>query len=207
MSHRFAASRPPAKAAAATAADIVVFDDVLEPRDQQNLWNFLMMPGWAFGAYSDSSPTASRYWYKHFCGYVQDGREQRDADAFETELAQNAPPVAKMWRMLKGKIMRGHALTRCYANGYPVGAEGGLHLDSNINTHFTTIYYPHLAWNPNYAGETVFFDQEGTDIIASVYPRPNRLVLFPGTIPHVARGVSRSCPELRVTLMFKTATT
>jgi SM-20-related protein len=29
-------------------------------------------------------------------------------------------------------------------------------------------------------------------------------VVFPGLIPHVARGVSRTCPMLRITLMFKT---
>ncbi|MGH7016591.1 MAG: hypothetical protein ACRED8_05840, partial [Caulobacteraceae bacterium] len=97
-------------------------------------------------------------------------------------------------------------LTRCYANGYPSGAEGGVHLDSNLPTHFTAIYYPHLAWNPNWAGETLFFDAEGADVIAAVYPRPNRLAVFPGVIPHVARAVSRACPELRITLMFKTLT-
>jgi SM-20-related protein len=53
-------------------------------------------------------------------------------------------------------------------------------------------------------GETVFFNQEETDIIASIYPKPNRLVMFQGTIPHTARGVSRICPVLRITLMFKT---
>ena len=61
-----------------------------------------------------------------------------------------------------------------------------------------------MSWHPNYAGETVFFNDEGTDIIGTVYPRPNRMVLFSGSIPHVARGVSRVCPELRITLMFKT---
>jgi SM-20-related protein len=78
-------------------------------------------------------------------------------------------------------------------------------LDSSVPTHFTLVYYPHLSGHPNYGGETVFFDPSGSDIIAAVYPRPKRLVAFPGTMPHVARGVSRKCPDLRVTLMFKTA--
>ena len=53
-------------------------------------------------------------------------------------------------------------------------------------------------------GETVFFNREKTDIIACVYPKPNRLVIFRGNFPHVARGVSRTCPALRIALMFKT---
>jgi SM-20-related protein len=52
----------------------------------------------------------------------------------------------------------------------------------------------------------VFFTQDGSDILASIYPKPNRLIVFPGAIPHVARGISRTCPKLRITLMFKTMT-
>lgn len=188
------------------AGGVQVFDDVLPADEQTALLGFLKGPGWAFGAFSDNSPGASRYWYKHFAGIVRDGREDLTPEAFEAALAAQAPLAAALWARLKRGPMAGHKLTRCYANGYPQGSEGGLHYDSNVATHFTAIYYPHLSWHPNFAGETVFFSDQGADgpeIIASVYPRPNRLVLFPGTIPHVARGVSRSCPELRITLMFK----
>jgi SM-20-related protein len=47
------------------------------------------------------------------------------------------------------------------------------------------------------------FNPEKTDIIAAVYPQPNRLAVFRGSLPHVARGVARICPVLRITLMFK----
>jgi SM-20-related protein len=66
------------------------------------------------------------------------------------------------------------------------------------------VYYPHHSWHPDWGGDTVIFNQEKTDIIGCVYPRSNRMLIFDGTIPHVARGVSRICPVLRVTLMFKT---
>ena len=199
-------SRPPAvEPTTFSAADVRVFDNFLEPDAQAELLGFLKAPTWAFGAYSDGSPNASRYWYKHFAGYVKDGREPLTPDAIEGELQASAPMLSDIWRKIKSGVLPGHNLARCYANGYPFGSEGGLHLDSNISSHATVIYYPHTQWHPNFGGETVFFNAEGTDIIASVYPRPNRLVVFPGIIPHVARGVTRVCPELRVTLMFKTA--
>lgn len=188
-----------------SAADIAIHDDFLKPADQQAMLSFLRGPGWGYGAFSDPSPDAPRYWYKHFAGYIKDGQEAHDPDQMEAELARNAPLALQMWRRIQSTILPGHRLTRSYANGYPFGSEGGLHLDSNIASHFTALYYPHLAWHPNFAGETVFFNETGTDILASVFPKPNRLVVFPGTIPHVARGVSRKCPELRMTLMFKTA--
>ena len=187
------------------ASDIAIYDDFLSKEQQQEINEFLCGPGWAFGAYSDPAPGASRYWFKHFAGIVRDGRETSDPIEFERQLARNAPLVAKMWEGLRTGPLSGHVLSRCYANGYPSGAEGGLHMDSNISEHFTTIYYPHPTWHPNFAGETLFFNKEGSDILAAVYPKPNRLVVFPGVIPHVARGVSRTCPQLRITLMFKTA--
>lgn len=186
------------------ADDIAIYDEFLGPEDQREILSFLSGPGWAFGAYSDTTPGASRYWYKHFAGIIRDGAENNDPLEFERQLNQSAPPVAKVWRKLHGGVLSGHSLSRCYANGYPSGSEGGVHMDSNIAEHFTSIYYPHTAWDPNFAGETVFFKQDGSDIIAAVYPKPNRLVVFPGMIPHVARGVSRTCGQLRITLMFKT---
>jgi SM-20-related protein len=188
-----------------SASDIAIYDDFLSRERHQEINEFLSGPGWAFGAFSDPAPGACRYWFKHFAGIVKDGREKSDPVEFEQQLARNAPPVARMWNGLRTGALSGHVLSRCYANGYPSGAEGGLHMDSNIPEHFTSIYYPHPAWHPNFAGETLFFNKEGSDIIAAVYPKPNRLVVFPGVIPHVARGVSRTCPQLRITLMFKTA--
>jgi SM-20-related protein len=184
---------------------VLAYDDVLAIEDQRRLLTFLKSPGWAFGAFSESGANPSRYWYKHFAGVVRDGSESLDTHAFERELQTNAPLVAAFWNLLKRRILAGHSLTRCYANGYPAGAEGGVHFDSNIATHYTAIYYPHLLWSPNYAGETVFVEPDGADLLASVYPKPNRLVVFPGTIAHAARPITRACPELRITLMYKTA--
>src|SRR5258708_39850337 len=67
----------------------------------------------------------------------------------------------------------------------------------------TIIFYPHSAWHPNWGGETLFFNKDQTDVVAAVYPRPNRLLVFSGTIPHVARGLSRVSPALRIPLMLQ----
>ena len=186
-------------------APIRIYDQALSPPEQQALLAFLLLPSWGFGAYSSESPGASRYWYKHFAGYARDSHESGEPEMFEAALVSAAPLVSKMWHKLNNGVLAGHSLTRCYANAYPYGSEGGVHLDSNMNHHYTTIYYPHTDWHPDYAGETVFFNSDQTDIQASVYPKPNRLIIFKGVIPHSARGVSRVCPTLRVTLMFKTA--
>jgi SM-20-related protein len=190
--------------AAFDASDISVHDNFLSKSEQAELFSFLSGPGWAFGAYSDPNPGSSRYWYKHFAGIVRDEREKIETGRFEGQLAQSVPLISKMWCLLRSNLLREHMLLRCYANGYPSGSEGGVHIDSNLHGDFTSIYYPHESWNANFGGETIFFNGNGNDILKAVFPKPNRLVVFPGLIPHVARGVSRSCPVLRITLMFKT---
>ena len=185
---------------------IRVFDSVLSAANQEAVLRFLELPSWGFGAYSSDSAAATRYWFKHFSGYEKHSLETGTPLGFDEALDSAAPLVGSMWKSLKGSLMAGHSLTRCYANAYPYGAEGGVHTDSNLATHYTAIYYPHMTWQPDYAGETVFFNKDRSDIIASVYPKPNRLILFSGVIPHSARAVSKTCPQLRITLMFKTAT-
>ncbi len=173
---------------------LIIHDGLLATESQKALLAFLKGPGWAFGAFSDPAPDAPRYWYKHFAGVARDGPEPTGADAYDAELDAAAPLVGALWRALKTGLLAGHVLTRCYANGYTYGSEGGLHQDSGAANHFTAIYYPHLAWRPNWAGETLLFNAAGDDIAAAIYPRPNRLAIFPAATPHVARGVARACP-------------
>jgi SM-20-related protein len=183
---------------------VSIFDGYLAPADHRLVFDFLSQPGWAFGAFSDGEPTTSRYFYKHFAGIFADGRESRTTDDIESELRSASPLLANFWNSLKRGPLRGQALARCYANGMPSGIEGSVHLDSNIDGHLTTIYYPHPEWQPNFGGETLFFNADASDLTSALYPKPNRLAIFSGTIPHVARPTSHRFTDLRITLMFKT---
>jgi SM-20-related protein len=180
---------------------IQAIDNFLPQPEQAALWAFLRSPGWSFGAFS--ADAGHRYFYKHYAGIKQSPKELDDPAAVERELA-DYPLVEQVWARLKAGALRGQRLGRCYANGMPPGAEGGVHLDSNVPDHYTVIYYPHPEWNADMAGETVFFNPARDEILAAVYPKPNRLVIFPGTIPHVARPMSSRVNDLRITLMFKT---
>jgi SM-20-related protein len=185
---------------------LTVLDDVLDPSARARVRDFLDRGGWKHGWKSDAKTEAYPFWHKHFAGNIHPDHRGADGRQYDCddELRRAAPLLHDVWRHLSDTALRGHRLLRCYANGQPFGTEGTLHTDSVTAGSFTAIYYPHDTWDPNWGGETVFFTADRTDIVASIYPRPNRLLVFPGTIPHVARGVSRICPVLRVTLMFKT---
>ncbi|WP_372787060.1 2OG-Fe(II) oxygenase, partial [Phenylobacterium sp.] len=189
---------------AGVVSPLTLYDNLLKPPEQAAIWAFLNRPGWAHGGYSADGSEADRYFYKHYAGYPRDGGEPLSDGQIEDQLAESAPILAQLWGLLKGGPLKGHALTRCYANAMQGGTEGGLHLDSTVEDHMTAIYYAHPEWTPDQAGETLLFNTAGDEVVAAIYPRPNRLAVFPGTIPHVARPMSRRASGLRITLMFKT---
>jgi len=179
-------------------------DNVLPPPLQTQITDLLHSPGWDFGWKSHKQVDIFSFWHKHFAGHRNaDPVGARNYDCSK-ELAANAPVIHGFWRYLAERGVFGkHVLVRCYANAHAYGGEGTLHTDSANPAAFTAIYYANDRWSPNWGGETMLFNREETDVIAVIYPRPNRLFIFPGIVPHVARGLSRSCPLLRTTLMFK----
>jgi SM-20-related protein len=185
------------------------FDEVLTARDQARVHAFLHSPGREFGWKSQSKKDIYSFWHKHFAGFRKSdsynvaGGEWPPPDCAQ-ELKQRAHLIYEFWLLLQRTLLDGHRLVRCYANGLPFGSEGSIHTDSDSPHSYTCVYYPHGVWHPNWGGETVLFTRDQTDIIASIFPKPNRLLFFRGDTPHAARAVSRSCPELRITLMFKT---
>jgi SM-20-related protein len=181
---------------------VKLFDNVLLEDTRKTLYDFLEGAGWEHGWKSRSLVDEFSFWHKHFAGHRKtNGPDKQEPYDCAKELSEKAPLLFDFWTGLRAN---GHTLIRCYANAFTYGMDGTIHTDSTKPDNFTIIYYPHKTWEPNWGGETVFFNKEKTDIIGCVYPKPNRLIMFPGDVPHVGRGVSRTCPVMRITLMFKT---
>jgi SM-20-related protein len=184
------------------APGIAVVDNLLPEADQILINNYLQGGRWKFGWKSSSKTDIFSFWHWHFAGHQHTKRQTQYECAGELE--RNSPLLHKFWQQLNRGMFAGkHDLYRCYANAQAYGSDGTLHTDSKSAKSYTAIYYPHLSWYPNWAGETLIFNEDKSDIVAAIYPRANRLVVFPGNAPHVARGVSRTCPVLRVVLVFK----
>ncbi len=178
-----------------------VVENLLPTREHSLVYEFLHSGGWKFGWKSSKKTDTYSFWHKHFAGH-RNSLKQEKYDCVD-ELKKTAPLMFAFWTLLSKTTFQRHTLIRCYANAHMYGIDGTIHTDSKSDNSYTAIYYPHHEWDPNWAGETVLFNDDRSDIIATIYPKPNRLAIFRGNIPHVARGVSRACPVLRVTLMFK----
>lgn len=178
-----------------------VFDGVVPEVRRLEVAQFLSQVGWRAGWMSNSKTDKFTFFHAHFGGSLlpdHDGAPQVDC------LAQLPTPLRPLWEIINNLVPE-QTLLRCYANAYPYGSEGTVHTDSVDPLSRTWIYYPHAEWHANWAGETMFYSVDSKYLMAAVEPKPGRLICFEGRIPHVGRGVTRSCPAMRVTLMFKTS--
>ena len=177
--------------------------DKLVPKPlQHSLSRFSESAIWTFGW--KSSWKRARYCLWHAHGAGGDAHSRTDCEA---ELAENAEfrAVFRLWELLKTGPLKGHVLLRAYANSHSYGSEGYPHRDSeDSRNYWTTVYFAHRDWHYSWGGELVFFNQQYSEIVQAIIPRPGRLVLFSGHTPHCARGVSRECPILRTSIVLKT---
>ena len=178
---------------------IEVFEDAyINPNE---ITMFMDSVDWKFGWRSNIQTDNFSFFNKRFAGSHDSEWSHTDVPANVDDLPTE---VRAVWEDLKTKQLEGHTLIRCYANGLPYGCDGTWHLDTPNPHSYTAVYFPIRKWDVNWAGETVFLNEDKTDIIKTVLPKKNRLIVFNGNIPHLARGVERTCPILRITLMFKT---
>lgn len=94
---------------------------------------------------------------------------------------------------------------RAYASGMTHGTIHNLHVDDgfhNLNEIFTIMFYLNKEWDVTFAGETIFYYADN-ETIQSILPKPGRVILFDGAVPHLARDPSRICSELRMVATFK----
>jgi len=122
------------------------------------------------------------------------------------------------WEFFKKKTdcgLTNDNLESSYVNGLTYGLEAHAHTDSDKKNFVTVIVYLCENWNSYWGGETVFFNGEFVvndptndifythEIIKTVLPRYNRIVMFDGNIVHAVRSISKSFKGLRKTMMFK----
>lgn len=92
---------------------------------------------------------------------------------------------------------------RAYTNYAAYGDMLYSHTDCHPDADgLTALWFLSLEWEPEWGGETMFFDGTG-DAMFCASPKPGRLVLFDGAIAHVGRPPSRICYTPRYTFAIK----
>jgi hypothetical protein len=92
---------------------------------------------------------------------------------------------------------------RAYVNCSVYGDSYYLHRDCSAQErHVTALYYANLEWQPDWGGETIYYNDD-EDAELAVTPRPGRLVIARGAVLHRGNVPTRNCYEERYTLAYK----
>lgn len=124
-----------------------------------------------------------------------------------TDVSGRLPKEFKaVWDAVNKEFFGSQALLiRAYSNRHTFGTEGYIHTDTKRMEDHTCVIYMNKDWEADWGGETSFYTDDKSEILKSVLPKFGRTAVFPGTMPHRAGPVSRVCPKVRTTLMFKAA--
>jgi SM-20-related protein len=92
---------------------------------------------------------------------------------------------------------------RAYVNNSVYGDMYYTHRDCSAHSrHVTALYYANLEWNPDWGGETIFYNDENeAEVVVS--PRPGRVVVARGAILHRGTVPTRACHHERYTVAYK----
>ena len=160
-----------------------ILDDALSPSLYDALRGLVQSPGWQFGHRSNSDGP-EKFWWRPLNNDVEPHIALKELEPW-----------------LKSTIAAGYRIQRIYANGQTAGLDGRIHQDSEKPGAFTLLVFLLPDWKHEWGGEFVLHPEGEEPIYIS--PKPNRAVLFDGTIPHMGRAPARGCYELRITLAFK----
>jgi Rps23 Pro-64 3,4-dihydroxylase Tpa1-like proline 4-hydroxylase len=164
---------------------IVVVDDLFDQKQVEDIEAILLSRPWNFSEKASYDKNAPTHWI--------------------TELSMESPEIAtissEFSKLDSFSEIRDLHLHRVYCNAHVPSDLPLPHPDSRHSGERTILYYGNSEWKPEFAGETVFF--ENGEIIRSVIPKPGRVVMFDSTIVHCARVPTRLVTCLRLTVAFK----
>ncbi len=108
-------------------------------------------------------------------------------------------------RAIAEKMFPGEVLhdVRAYVNSAVYGDSYYIHRDNpEHRNNVTVLYYANLNWQPDWGGETIFYNDDN-DAVLAVSPRPGRLVVSRGAILHRGTVPTQDCSEARLTIAYK----
>ena len=157
---------------------IQIYDEFFPRELQEEILNKLMEPHWHLKGGSEHNT----FWH------YDDLEKQEYFSEFLYE---------KICTKLDKKFSK---IGRIYANGQTACQGGTPHQD--LDGDVTFLYYPSLFWEHDMEGHLMFLDHksEGDRIITH---KPNRGILFPGSLWHYAAAPSRYFVGLRISLAYK----
>jgi hypothetical protein len=164
---------------------IFVFDDVFEMAWRRTTFQFLLRSHFTIGWNDQEDPHNAQHLYLH--------SRYNEEDVAHMQILNKAFEVEEIKKLLEGKILDPR-----------IGAT--VNLSMPTDTYFahphrntTLLYYANPQWKEEWAGETLFFNEDVSEVVYTSIYKPGRVIIFDGGIPHSLRPQSRLAPQYRFT--------
>ena len=162
----------------------------------------------------NNSNLINSFWEKYInrgeikmCFQNKSHDEQQFADSF-TSLLPSDDFTFPLIYDLKSKIEQNHIdrkkirIYKWHINIHPTGFDGMMHED-NYQECPTFLYFLAPFWDPEWGGEFIIYDQNKEAIDVCSF-KPDRMIIFNGSLKHRGVACTRLSSLLRVTLAFQT---
>lgn len=169
--------------------EIDIFDDVFELKDQSGIFDYVKKSRYTLDRTSSYSVVQSQQ-------FVTLLSEYNIFDLLHIQFFKS-----KQIQSIVNENQ--YRLHRAYVNLSTSQDLYHYHVDSYDDLDKTMLYYCNTYWEESWEGETHFADNNAKEIFASVSFKPNRLVLFNGSIPHKSSQPSFFAREYRFVLTLK----
>lgn len=182
--------------------DVCIIDNGIDDAEHAQILRLLTDSVWRYGWPYPYSPLDRPCWHSFIAGSRRD--ELLDC---EQELRERADWgfLADVWARMKAAHMPSAVLLGVYANGQTSSQDGPIHRDNTVKLPGRTVMlFCSEHWATCWGGELMFYDTDCETLVMSVQPKPKRVVVFNGEIPHGARAPAVSCNRLRMSIAFKT---
>ena len=163
---------------------IEVIDNAFGRAFQESLYHFVTNSYFKIGGQDGPGAIESR-------NHVYLTSEYSEADV------HNAGILDKLKQLKEWQPYKDYKLLRASVN---LSVRSDTNFAHTHKDEIAIIYYINLKWQPEWAGETLFYNEGQTEVVYTSLYTPDRLIIFNGNIPHTIRVQSNTGPHYRFSL-------
>lgn len=168
--------------------EIVVFDNLFSRQQIEDYFDFISKSLFSFNGSSNNQNFSIQ---PHAKPYLQSMYSIADLWNFGLTDSKPFKPVQPYLRALQ--VQRSYVYVSDHTTVHHFHTDPGRK---------TLLYYPMLEWKNEYGGETMFSNEQTTEIEYTSLYVPGRVILFDASIPHKMSAPSSSCPFYRFTFVI-----
>jgi len=163
---------------------IQIFDNIFTHHERSLFYDFYRKSSYKIGWEDDSVIENQHLKYMH----SQVNEAGLESLGFMPGIMRNS---------FTGPLTQSHSISRVVTN---LSFSNNTYYNHTHEEDKVLLYYGNMSWKTEWAGETLFFNEDGSEIVYATPYVPGRVIMFDGQIPHTIRPQAASAPHFRFTM-------